>query len=275
MEADTLSPSLADRVGAYCVDIGLMALPMLLVATARWGVPGLLPGSMTNWAMAAGLGALLVNQMLNVVRAQSVGMRVYHLRWVGANGELLPRPRALLRVLAWTLLAAMLGRVAERDIAGAVLAIYFLVGFLSRGCRTLHDRLAGAGMAGEFDPANLQVQAYGDGEHVHCFKPCGWQEASQAPRLLTLDGIGSRICGAARLEKSGRVRYGTLYFAVFFVPVLALRRYIYARRENQYQFFAQAPVTWGQTLYNLWVGPQVLAMVCIVLYRFSAWLRMP
>lgn len=122
--------------------------------------------------------------------------------------------------------------------------------------RSLHDLVAGSYLMsklpelGGAGSASIGAQLTISPEGEISGLPSEWVPVEKAPRLFSVNLIGTRMAGEQPIDFSGRFMVGTQTFAVVGVPFYGFRRYIYSRDGAQYQFLAEAPVSAGWKMWN-------------------------
>ena len=84
-----------------------------------------------------------------------------------------------------------------------------------------------------------------------------------APKLFTLNGVGSRIYGKSDLAADGTY-VGTLFFTVLYLPVWPLAQYLCWSSGRQYQFYGKVPLSRTMKLWRAAVGAGAVAVAAAI-----------
>lgn len=219
--------------------------------------------------------AACLHLLLSLWPGRSLGKLACDLYQVDQNGQPLSLVRRLLRAVLSSLslfltfagvggFGLLDGSKSEQTLAPelllAIMACAVGVGVLNlfvvlarNDRRALHDLIAGVYLVskmpelGGSEPAG-QLTISPEGEISGL--PPEWGPVEKAPRLLSVNLVGTRMAGEQPLDFSGRFMMGTQVFAVLGIPFYGFRRYIYSRDGTQYKFLAEAPVSAGWKFWN-------------------------
>lgn len=246
--------SLPKRMGAFFIDCVFVIWPIAVLAALD-----MQNASQNVMHAAAALtgGLVLLNIGLSLHNGQSLGKRAFGLVLVDLEGNPLSMGRRIARSF-WTAILLLLSAM------GTSLIDFIVCAFRADG-RALHDLLAGSKVvipAPEIEVKNAQqaqssmvIDNHGNVSGL----PAGWTPIEKAPTLFTLNFVGTTMSPGQAVDPDGQIFCGTYMFIFAFIPIFGIRRYLFSREGNNYQFYAQAPVTAGWTCWNL-VAPMGFAV---------------
>jgi hypothetical protein len=86
------------------------------------------------------------------------------------------------------------------------------------------------------------------------------EKISSAPILSTINGIGTTLYGSAPFPLDQHLRYSTLYFVFFYIPVFPMVRYVVeSTGPNQWKFY-------GKVKWTAWMKAHLVVTCTLILF---------